>query len=76
MEELRRYFESFEVVYIQDQCGNSEILPYFRSICPKFQDYRLYEPDLSQLALEAHLMILEIPRPIEDDITKITQTAS
>lgn len=73
MEELRRYFESFEVVYIQDQCGNSEILPYFRSICPKFREYRLYEPDLSQLALEAHLMILEIPRPIEDDIVKIRE---
>ena len=73
-EEFKRYFETFDVVYIQDSCGSSEILPIFHEICSKFHEYRLYDPALLSNTLDTHLIVFEVPRPIEDDVTKIRET--
>ncbi|MGP1450591.1 MAG: PilZ domain-containing protein [Wolinella sp.] len=71
IQEFRRYFETFDVVYIQDQCGSSDILPMFRAACPKMREFRLYEPTLLSTALDTMLVVIEIPRPIQDDISRI-----
>ncbi|MGP1580761.1 MAG: PilZ domain-containing protein [Wolinella sp.] len=76
LEDFKRYFETFDVVYIQDSCGSSEILPIFQKICPKFREYRLYDPALFSNVLEMHLIVFEVPRPIEDDVTKIREMLS